>query len=321
VRLVQLAGGGVLGAEVASLPGARSAVAPVAGPQAAVPAAAGGLAAPVDVAVRRLADQLAAGFQKQADARYKRVAVLGFSETGAESRRRELGTVVSAELATALRRDHGFLLVERARLKEVLGEMRLGAMGLVDEATAPRLGKLADAQALVLGSVSEAGDRFLVNARIVTAETAETVAASSQAVSAGSLVALSSEAVVLRSRSEALFRSMLLPGWGQFYNRQPVKGWLVAGGEVVLVGGAVAAQVLGQSAESKYRKATDTATADAQRRRSESSYGWRNGLLIGAAGLWALNVADAWLSGVDGDKLVTVEAIDRGAAVALALRF
>ena len=236
------------------------------------------------MAVRRLADQLAAGFLKQAEARYKRVAVLGFSETGAEARKRELGTVVSAELATALRRDHGFLLVERAKLKEVLGEMRLGAMGLVDEATAPRLGKLADAQALVLGSVSEAGDRFLVNARIVTAETAETVVASSQAVSAGSLVALSSEAVVLRSRSEALFRSMLLPGWGQFYNRQPAKGWIVAGGEAALVGGAVAAHVLGQAAESKYRKATDTATADAQRRRSESDYRWRNGLLIGAAG-------------------------------------
>ena len=64
-----------------------------------------------------------------------------------------------------------------------------------------------------------------------------------------------------------------------------------------------------------------SASADTQRRGADSDYRWHDGLLLGAAGLWVLNVADAWLSGVDGDKLVRVEPLPRGAALALAIPF
>lgn len=264
----------------------------------------------VEVALRRLADGLAAGFGRlPGSAKYRRLAVLAFSEEGEQSRQRQLGKVVAAELTTDLRRDHGLLLVERQKLGQVLGELKLQQMTGVDAAMAWQVGQLVDAQALVLGSVSDAGDRFLVNVRIVAAQSGETLAAESASLPAAGLVSLASDAVVLRSRSDAVFRSLLVPGWGQFYNRQRVKGWVVIGTGVALAGGTVAYQLAGQRAYDDYlsrRSAaalggTPSAEAAALYDAAASRFRTRNWLLGGLAALWVLNVADAWLSGVDGE--------------------
>ncbi|HEY6100516.1 MAG TPA: FlgO family outer membrane protein, partial [Anaeromyxobacter sp.] len=242
-------------------------------------------AASVDVAMRRMADALAKGVARlPGNARYQRIAVLGFSEVGDEAKKRELGKVVTAELSTNLRRDHGFLLVEREKIGSVLSEVKLGEMGLVDAKSAPKVGQLADAQALVVGSVAEAGGKFLVNARVVTTETAETLAAASESIQSATLVAFSADAVVLRSRKDAVFRSVLLPGFGQLYNRQPKKAAAFAAAEVAALGGAVAFQLLGAGAQKDYERqttpgalGTDPAAAAADlRQTAEDRYRWRN---------------------------------------------
>ncbi len=57
-------------------------------------------------------------------------------------------------LATDLARSRRLTLVERTRLGEVLRELDLSAAGRVDSASAPRVGRLIQAQQLVVGSVS-----------------------------------------------------------------------------------------------------------------------------------------------------------------------
>jgi TolB-like protein len=284
-------------------------------------------AASVDVAMRRMADALAKGVARlPGNARYQRIAVLGFSEVGDEAKKRELGKVVTAELSTNLRRDHGFLLVEREKIGSVLSEVKLGEMGLVDAKSAPKVGQLADAQALVVGSVAEAGGKFLVNARVVTTETAETLAAASESIQAATLVAFSADAVVLRSRKDAVFRSALLPGFGQLYNRQPKKAAAFAVAEVAVLGGAVAFQLLGAAAQKDYESKTtpgvlgsDPAGAAADlRQQAEDRYGWRNRLLWTGAAIWALNVIDAYAFGVDGDELALAP-VPLGGGVGMAL--
>jgi len=240
VRVVSVASGAVLASESAQIGGVQT-VAPR--PRNAVESTS------VDVAIRKIADQLFDGFSRlPGSARYRRLAVLPFSEAGDEARKRELGAVVTAELSTSLRRDHNLLLVERTKLAQVMGEIRLGQSGAVDSASAPEIGKLSDAQALVLGSVAEAGDRFLIDARIVATETSESLASASEAVQAANLIAFSSDAVVLRSRKDALFRSLLIPGWGQIYNREPGKGYLFMGAVAASLGGALALHELGAQA-------------------------------------------------------------------------
>ena len=211
-----------------------------------------------------------------------------------------------------------------------MAELKLAEMGAVDAAQAAQVGRLADAQALVVGSVSEAGDRFLVNARIVSTETGQTLAAASEAISASSLIALSSDAVVLRSRKDAVFRSMVVPGWGQLYNREPKKAIGFAAAETAALTTALVFHLQGRNAEDAYKRRTTSAqlgsdpsaAAARLRRNAESAYRTRNTCLWIALGVWAANVADAWYSGVDGDKaLASVAPVEGGASFVVAGRF
>jgi TolB-like protein len=311
---------------------AAPAEAPAAAPKANLsvplppPPAGAGAPAQVDVAVRRLADRLADAQARRPDGRYQRIAVLDLAENGAAAKDRSLGKVVSAELATTLRRDHGWLLVERARLGAILAEQKLGVMGVTDR-QAQDVGKVADAQAVVVGSVSEVGDRYLVAARLITVDAGTVVAAASESIQAAGLVSLASEAVVLRSRGDAAFRSAVIPGWGQVYNRQPAKAALFGGGVALLVAGAVGYHLSGAKAESDYRSRTTAAalggdpagTAANLRRTAEDRYATRNWLLYGAAGLWLLNVGDAWLGGTDGSRVVAGAVPAEGGGLAFAL--
>jgi len=288
----------------------------------------------IEVAMRRLSDGLAAGFGKiPGGSRYRRLAVLTFGEVGERAARKKLGTIVTAEIATNLRRDHGLLLVERTRLGEVMGELKLQQMASPDAAQASKIGQLADAQALVIGSVAEAGDRYLVTARIVATTTGETLAAESASLAEAGLTAIASDAVVLRSRGDAAFRSLLVPGLGQFYNRQPVKGWVFAGTEAALLGGALAFHLSGTKAYDDYKKfggGGPSPSAEAARLydQATSRYRTRNWLLAGAGVVWAVNVVDAWVSGVDGEAMLGGGAVaaapvplDGGAGFVVAARF
>jgi len=324
IRLTALPGGKLIGtaqafADVPSRGSARPA---------------GAESASIEVAMRRLSDGLAAGFAKlPGNTRYRRLAVLTFAEVGAEVQKKKLGLIVTAEVATNLKRDHGLFLVERAKLGEVMGELKLQEMASPDAAQASRIGQLADAQALVLGSVAEAGDRYLVTARIVATQTGETLAAESVSVADASMAAIASGAVVLRSRGDAAFRSLLVPGLGQFYNRQPAKGWVFLGTEVALIGGAVAAQVLGTQAYDDYLAyggggSSPTSEAQAKYDKAASLYRTRNWLIGGAAVVWVINVVDAYASGVDGEALLGGGAVtalpvpmEGGAGLVLAGRF
>lgn len=62
-------------------------------------------------------------------------------------------------------------------------------------------------------------------------------------------------------------------------------------------------------------RATPNPSAEAARLSDDAASRWRirNWLLAGAAAVWALNVADAWLPGMDGEAL-----LGGGPAVAVA---
>jgi TolB-like protein len=300
-RLALVGSGKALGSAQGTAEAARAAAA--AGATATVrtgPAESGA----IEVAIRRMADGLAGGFARlPGNARYRRLAVLTFAEVGERAQKRRLGTIVAAELATVLRRDHGLLLVERERLNQVFGEMKLQQMASPDSGQASKIGQLADAQALVIGSVAEAGDRYLVTTRIVATQTGENLAAESASLADAAMVAVASDAVVLRSRGEAAVRS-LVPGGGQFYNRQPAKGWAFMGATAGLLGGAVAFHLAGNAAYSKYKTATNPGSASRLYDQANTRYQVRDWLLAGAGGAWVLGIVDAYASGVDGQALL-----------------
>ncbi len=68
-----------------------------------------------------------------------------------------LGTSASDILTTELFKTGAFIVVERAQLKQVLGEQSLGQTGAVNPETAAQAGRVLGLNALVTGSISQFG--------------------------------------------------------------------------------------------------------------------------------------------------------------------
>lgn len=70
-----------------------------------------------------------------------------------------------------------FKVIERSKLEEVLQEQRLQVSGVVDDRTAVDVGRVAGADAIVVGTVSIIGSTTTVNARVIDTQTSEVLVA------------------------------------------------------------------------------------------------------------------------------------------------
>lgn len=85
-----------------------------------------------------------------------RVAVLAFdNNTTLTILGNRLGFAAADEVTTQLVKTGEFAVVERSQIETLLAEQKLGQSGLVDAATAARIGKLLGAQAVITGSITQ----------------------------------------------------------------------------------------------------------------------------------------------------------------------
>jgi hypothetical protein len=70
-----------------------------------------------------------------------------------------------------------FRVIERASLDKILKEQALGMSGVVDEALAVEVGRVAGADAIVVGSIIIAERYGKVSVRVISVETSETIVA------------------------------------------------------------------------------------------------------------------------------------------------
>ncbi len=122
----------------------------------------------------------------------KRVAVLDFENSSPSLKEYNVGAAISAELSKALAHSTIFLLVEREKVSDLMGEIELGMTGAVDPGTSVKAGNILGAEFLVLGTVSEIGDKVIVNSRMIAAESGEVISVQQ--------VSLSSEEVMVQSK-------------------------------------------------------------------------------------------------------------------------
>ena len=91
----------------------------------------------------------------------------------------ELGRYVAEELALGLVvAKKGLKVVDRAHLRALLQEHKLAATGIVDPATARKLGEIAGVGALVTGTITPLGDSVRVVVKVLDTSTADTLTAS-----------------------------------------------------------------------------------------------------------------------------------------------
>jgi hypothetical protein len=220
-----------------------------------------------------------------------------------------------AELGiTALTSDKRFTPVERTEFKKIASELALSQSGIIDEAKAIDAGKQLAARYLLIGTITEERGMRMVSARIITTETGAVVAAVTGKIVVRDMDKMTKDIFAeLASPGGALFRSIVLPGWGQFYTGHKVRGGIEVGGAIagagMLVYSFVALTNARQDAapyinrtQASYIPGVDTpeswllrannAIARENRMIDQCTY---TGVLLGT--FWAINLADAYICG------------------------
>jgi len=92
------------------------------------------------------------------------------------------GALVSERLMESLAERGYVKIVERALLDKVLEEQKLAASGLVDPATAVKIGQLLGARGMMTGTAMDQGENLEVHVRLLNIESGEVVLAMRQVV-------------------------------------------------------------------------------------------------------------------------------------------
>ncbi len=113
---------------------------------------------------KTMADKIAASGKKK-------VAVVDFTDL--QGNVNELGRFIAEKVSTFLvKAKKEFFVVDRTHLNTLLKEHKLSAKGLIDPATARKLGKIAGAEALVTGTLTPLGDSLDITIKLLDTETA-----------------------------------------------------------------------------------------------------------------------------------------------------
>ncbi len=94
------------------------------------------------------------------------VAVLEFANASSETGLEALGKGLQSMVTTDLSRVSTLTIVERSRLQDIVAEQNLSSTGLIDKATAARIGKLVGASHLLGGTYTVVGNTMRIDARL-----------------------------------------------------------------------------------------------------------------------------------------------------------
>ena len=92
---------------------------------------------------------------------------------------------------------------------------------------------------------------------------------------------------------DGLWRSALIPGWGQLYKGSTLKGGLIMGGTVVMVGGIIYTETMRQDYMNKIKKTHNTDNIRTYKTRADNFATGRNIFIGGLAALYIYNIVDA----------------------------
>ncbi len=147
----------------------------------------------------------------EADFKKIKIAVLDFQLQGEGYETQDMGSIVAEWFITALVKEGRFDVVERAMLKKILNEQKMGLSGIVDESSATQLGKILGVKTIISGSVMKLQGVLEVNARIIDVETASIIAAEN-----------------VKSTASTSLQSLIVQMSDKIIKNFPLEGYVVA---------------------------------------------------------------------------------------------
>jgi TolB-like protein len=159
----------------------------------------------LEIAIRGLADKLAA---RLAETKQVRVGILEFLDL--QGRISQLGKFIGEDLTTAFFEKGKFSLVERSLLQQVMREHALTQSGMIDITQAQEIGKAVGAEAIITGSLSDIGNEIKANARLID-------------VRAGTVLAVAGENIAKTENVAKMFNTILWSPDGKASSPLPSK--------------------------------------------------------------------------------------------------
>ncbi len=95
----------------------------------------------------------------------REIAILKFTDLNGHEI--DFSSFVSEELINCFFHTGKFNIIERSKLDQVLAEQYKTVSGIIDEAEASEVGRTLGADAIVVGTITDLGDKVRINARII----------------------------------------------------------------------------------------------------------------------------------------------------------
>lgn len=248
-------------------------------------------------AVSALADKLVSRMEQDTGTTGEPLilAVLPFQNQSENAEKNKIGEAATELLITSLSQEETLKLVERTQIEKLLEEQRLSLSGMLDSDKAPEIGEMLNAEYLILGAVTEMGSNYFINAQITAVETSEILAAVSVETRIDAMVELAEDMFPERKYpSSAMFRSLMVPSWGQFYNDQPGKGALFLGTEMAALASFGVFYYLGHNHYQDYLEPSATTVASYDSASTFFTIASISVCTAAAVHIWG--AVDAWLS-------------------------
>lgn len=234
------------------------------------------------------------------------------------------GTAVAERIISLLQKNPRFLLVDRQSFQKVMSEVALSQSGAIQDSSALQAGRTLAANCILTGTLANAFGNKRILARIIRTETSEILTSATVIIKADAMTDLQKRLMGERATvSASVFRSLLLPGWGQFYTDHPIRGTLAMSLCLGGLGSAIWAILAQSSAKSDYDAKVDYELSQAyaedlstggitpesyKTERTELYKDYTSArdrmvlLLAVTGGLWGLNVLDAAIAGVQSKR-------------------
>lgn len=157
------------------------------------------------------------------------------------------------------------------------------------------LGRTMGARYLILSRLSAEGGSYLLETKTVSMKQLRVIHEGSQPISRAALKAFESQVFERETRLDALWRSAVLPGWGQLYQGRKAAAVAYAATASILAVGAIASSLEGLSARATYQD--NNAAGVPYRDEANSAFKRANYLWAGLGAVWLTSMVDSFILG------------------------
>ena len=165
----------------------------------------------------------------------------------------------------------------------------------LSEARALTLGRMLGVRFIYVGQVVDEGQAVRIELKVLSIKRKGSVFEDQVTIPKIALQALSEEHLFYESKVSALWRSVLLPGWGQLYQGRYHMAALYTLSSIGLLVGGIMSYQDGQEWAQLYRERV--ASTVPYRQRANQAFNRANLFFGGLATAWMINALDAYLSG------------------------